>query len=226
MAQAAARKTNWFAIWISVGVVVALVLVSVLVIWMNSAASAPGPRPDGSGIDADTGAIVAGAGSNELDVWFDFYCPHCQDFEEGYGSTVDEMLEQGDVTLNLFPVALPGLNSASGTDFSKRSANAMYCIAETSPDAAYPFMQALFATNPSGAGQTDDELIEMATEAGAGDIGSCVADGTYISFVEEQTQLIPENPATGGAGTPTVVLNGDYITLTGDPEADLVARLN
>ena len=64
------------------------------------------------------------------------------------------------------------------------------------------------------------------TDAGAGDIASCVADGTYISFVEAQTQQIPENPATGGAGTPTVVLNGEYIALTGDPQADLVARLN
>lgn len=224
--MAQARKLNWFAVWISVVVVVVLVLVSVLVIWMNNTAVAPGPRPEGSGINPETGAIVAGSGSNELDVWFDFYCPHCQDFEAGYGSTVDDLLEQGEITINLFPVALPSLNSASGTDFSKRSANAMYCVAEATPDAAYPFMQALFATNPTGPGQTDDELIAMATDAGADDISSCVADGTYISFVEAQTQEIPENPATGSTGTPTVVLNGDYVTLTGDPEADLVARLN
>ncbi|MET0297529.1 MAG: thioredoxin domain-containing protein [Microbacterium sp.] len=226
MAQAQARKPNWFAIWISVAVVVVLVVVSVLVIVFNNAANAPGPRPEGSGIDSDTGAIVAGSGANELDIWFDFYCPHCQEFEELYGPTIDDLLEQGDVTINLLPVALPGLNSASGTDFSKRSANALYCVAETTPDAAYPFMRALFATNPTGAGQTDDELISMASDAGAGDIASCVADGTYISFVEEQTQKIPENPDTGGAGTPTVLVNGEYLTLTGDPQADLVDRMN
>ena len=224
MAQGA-RKVNWFAIWVTAGVVVALALVAVLVVTLNNAGSAPGPRPDSSGIDDETGAIVVGEGANELDIWFDFYCPHCQEFEEAYGSTVDDMLEQGDVTLNLFPVALSGLNTASGTDFSKRSANAMYCVAESTPDAAYPFMQALFATKPSGPGQTDDELIAMAEAAGAGDIELCVTDGTYISFVEEQTAELPANPETGSAGTPTIILNGEFITLTGDPQADLVDRL-
>lgn len=221
----AARKTNWFAIWISVAVVVALVGVGVLVVWMNNQATAPGPRPEGSGINAETGAIVAGSGSNELDVWFDFYCPHCQDFERTYGSTIDDLLENGDITFNMLPVALPGLNTASGTDFSERSANAMYCVAEAQPDAAYPFMQAVFATNPTGPGLTDEELIAMAADAGATGIDTCVADREYVSFVTEQTGKIPPNPATGGAGTPTVVLNGEYVTLTNDPQADLVDAL-
>lgn len=219
------KRSNWFAIWISVGVVVVLVLVTALVIWMNSAASAPGPRPDSSGINSETGAVVVGEGSNELDVWFDFYCPHCQDFEDAYGPTIDDMLEQGDVTLNLFPVALPGLNSASGTDFSKRSANALYCVAESTPDAAYPFMQALFGTHPTGQGQTDEELIAMAADAGATDIDACVTDREYVSFVEDQTREIPADPVTGSAGTPAIVLNGEFVTLTGDPEADLVGAL-
>lgn len=224
MAQAQ-RRFNWFAAGISIAVVVVLVLVVALVVWMNNANSGGGARPDGSGIDSETGAIVVGEGSNSMDLWFDFYCPHCQDFEDEYGSTVDDLLEQGDITLNLFPVALSGLNAASGTDFSKRSANALYCVAEAEPSAAYPFMQALFATHPSGPGQTDEELIAMAADAGASGIDACVTDGEYISFVEDQTTKIPANPTTGSAGTPTVVINGDYVTLTGDPQADLVDRL-
>jgi protein-disulfide isomerase len=223
--MAQAQKTNWFAIWISVAVVAALVLVGALVVWMNNSASAPGPRPAGSGINSETGAIEVGSGSNELDIWFDFYCPHCQDFEREYGSTVDDLLEQGDVQVNLFPVALASLNAASGTDFSKRSANALYCVAEAEPDAAYPFMQAIFATDPTGPGLTDEELIAAASDAGATGIDACVTDREFVDFVDAQTREIPENPTSGGQGTPTVVLNGDFIQLTGDPEADLVARL-
>ncbi|TQJ29727.1 DsbA family protein [Microbacterium sp. SLBN-146] len=223
--MAQAQKTNWFAIWISVGVVAALVLVGALVVWMNNSANAPGPRPAGAGINSETGAIEVGSGSNELDIWFDFYCPHCQDFEREYGSTVDDLLEQGDLQVNLFPVALASLNAASGTDFSKRSANALYCVAEAEPDAAYPFMQAIFATDPTGPGLTDEELIAAASDAGATGIDACVTDREYVDFVDAQTREIPENPETGGQGTPTVVLNGDFIQLTGDPEADLVARL-
>ena len=44
MAQAGARKVNWFAIWVTLGVVVALVLVTVLVVSLNNAAT-PKPLP-------------------------------------------------------------------------------------------------------------------------------------------------------------------------------------
>lgn len=223
--MAQARKANWFAIWTSIGVVVALILVTVLVVWMNNTASAPGPRPDSEGINSETGAIQVGTGSDELDVWFDFYCPHCQQFEKTYGPTIDDLLEEGTITANFFPVALANLNAASGTDFSERSANAMYCVAEAAPDAAYPFMQAVFGTNLSGGGMTDDELIAAAEKAGATGVDACVVDREYVDFVQDQTREIPENPDTGGAGTPTILLNGDWVTLTNNPEADLVAPL-
>ena len=60
MAQAAAGKTNWFAIWVSVAVVVVIALVIGLVVWMNNAATDPGTAPSGSGIDQETGAVVVG----------------------------------------------------------------------------------------------------------------------------------------------------------------------
>lgn len=222
---ATANKTNWFAIWVSVAVVVVIVLVIGLVVFMNNMASAPAARPDSTGINQETGGIAVGDGANEVDVYFDFYCPHCQDFEAAYGPTIEEELEAGSITLNLHPVALSGLNAASGTDFSKRSANALYCVAEEDPTAAFPFYTELFATNPAGAGQTDDELIAMAEAAGATGAAECIADRTWDDLVAEQTQDIPANPETGSAGTPTLVINGDYIAVTGDPAADITANL-
>lgn len=221
----AARRTNWFAIWVSVAVVVVLALVIGLVVWMNNQASAPAARPDSAGINQETGAIVVGEGSNEVDVYFDFYCPHCQDFERAYGPTIEDELEAGSITLNLHPVALSGLNAASGTDFSKRSANAMYCVADDEPTAAFPFYTELFATNPTGPGQTDEELIAMAEAAGSTGAADCIADRTWDDLVAEQTKNIPTDPATGSAGTPTLVVNGEYVGVTGDPAADITARL-
>lgn len=222
---ATANKTNWFAVWISVAVVAALVLIGALVVWMNNSAAAPGETPQGAGINASTGAVVVGEGSNEVDIWFDFYCPHCQDFEEQYGPTINQVLEAGDVTLNLYPVALSGLNAASGTDFSKRSANAMYCIATQDAAAAYTYMENLFALKVTGAGPTDEELIAMAADAGVTGIDECVTGRTYVDFVESQTTKIPASPS-GGQGTPTLVVNGEYVSLTGNPQADVVDRLN
>jgi len=221
----AAGKTNWFAVWVSVVVVAVVAALIILVVWMNNAASAPAVRPDSAGINQTTGAVVVGTGENQIDLFFDFYCPHCQDFEDAYGPTLDEQLEAGTITLNLHPVALTGLNAASGTEFSKRSANALYCVAEDEPTAAYPFMQAVFATHPSGAGLTDEQLVSFADRAGASGIADCIADRTWDDLVAEQTRNIPANPATGGAGTPTVVINDEWIALTNNPQADIVDRL-
>ena len=58
MAQAAAGKTNWFAIWVSVAVVAVVALVIALVVWMNNAATDPGTPPSGSGVNQETGAVV------------------------------------------------------------------------------------------------------------------------------------------------------------------------
>ncbi|MFS0868214.1 DsbA family protein [Microbacterium sp. 179-B 1A2 NHS] len=226
MAQAAAGKTNWFAIWISVAVVAVLALVIGIVVVMNNAATAPAARPDSAGIDESTGAVVVGTGANEIDVWVDFYCPHCQDFEDVYGPTLEEQLGDESVTLNIHPVALNSLNAASGTDFSKRSANALFCVAADEPVAAFPFYTSVFAEKPSGAGLTDEQLVEHAEAAGSMGAAECIADRTWDDLVAEQTETIPADPETGGAGTPTVFVNGERITLTGDAEADIVARLN
>ena len=60
---APARKTNWFAIWVTIGVVVALVVVGVVVLTMNKAAVTPSDPPKSANIDTETGAIVIGAGA-------------------------------------------------------------------------------------------------------------------------------------------------------------------
>lgn len=222
---AVAGKTNWFAIWISVAVVAVLAVVIGVVVVMNNAATAPAARPDSAGIDETTGAVVVGTGETQVDLYVDFYCPHCQDFEDVYGADIEEQLEAGAITLNVHPVALSGLNAASGTDFSKRASNAMYCVADAEPTAAFPFYVDVFAEKPSGAGLTDDELVAAAEAAGAPDAADCIADRTWDDLVAEQTTSIPENPETGSAGTPTLLVDGEYVAVTGDPQADLLSRI-
>jgi len=222
---AAGNKTNWFAIWVSVAVVVVLVGVGGLVWWMNSSATSPGAAPESSAVEAETGAIVVGDGPDEVELWMDFYCPHCQDFEDLYGPAISDLVESGDITLRLQPVALSGLNAASGTEFSSRSASAMYCVAEEAgAEAAYDFMTAVFATHPSGQGLTNDELTQFAADAGAPDAGPCIADETHAKFAMSQSQKLPESDQ-GSAGTPTMLVNGEYVTITGDVAADLTDRL-
>lgn len=221
----AARKTNWFAVWVSVAVVVVLLVVGGLVVWMNNQAGGPGATPQGATVDSETGAISIGSGDDVVTTWFDFYCPHCQDFEAVYGPTIDGLVEDGSITLELQPVALAGLNTASGTDFSARSGSALYCVADANGEAVLPFFNALFATNPTGPGQSNEELAQMAADAGAPGAAECITGNTYNKFVLAQAAKLPENPTTGQAGTPTLLINGEYVQVTGDVNADLTARL-
>ncbi|GAA5035460.1 DsbA family protein [Microbacterium fluvii] len=222
----AARKTNWFAIWISLAVVVVLVLVAGLVIWMNNQSSAPGEVPDSAGINQETGAIAVGDGSNVLDTYIDFMCPICGQFEELYGETIEGLVNDGSITLNIHPISI--LDRASmGTEFSTRSANAAYCVAEAQPESSLAFLQAMFANQPeeSTEGLTDAQILDIAAQAGVTGIDDCVADQTYADFVATMTDQTPVQPGASGIGTPTVLLNDEFVTLTGDPQADLVDAL-
>ncbi len=212
MAQAAAGKTNWFAIWVSVAVVAVVAVVIGLVVWMNNAATDPGTAPSGSGIDQSTGAIVVGTGEQTLDTYVDFMCPICNSFEQTYGPEILDLVNNGTITLNIHPISI--LDRASqGTAFSTRAANAMYCVAEADPDAAVPFMQAMYAKQPeeNSTGLTDAEILDIAKSVGVTGIDSCVTDGTYKSFVTAMTQKTPIQPGSTGIGTPTLAINGTVI---------------
>lgn len=220
---AAQGKTNWFAIWISAAVVAVLVIGTVLVVTLNNAASGPGAAPEGDSI-TESGAIVVGDGPDQVYLWFDFACPHCQQFEGIYGPEIEQLVADGAITLHLQPVALSTLNAASGTDFSARSASALYCVAQAEPSAALPFMTTVMNAQASGAGFTDEQLIAYAEGVGVSDASECITDAPYKKFALAQAAELPKD-ASGSAGTPTLVVNGERIDITGSVEADITDRI-
>lgn len=226
MAQAAAGKTNRFAIWVSVAVVAIVALVIALVVWMNNSANDPGTLPTGSGIDQTTGAIIVGEGEQSLDTYIDFMCPICGQFEQTYGEEILDLVNAGTITLNIHPIAILDRYS-QGTEFSTRAANAMYCVAEADPDAAVPFMQAMFEGQPeeNSTGLTDEQILAIAKDAGVTGIDSCVTDGTYTDFVAAMTQDTPVQPGSSGIGTPTLAVNGEVISNSTIPATGQFATL-
>lgn len=203
---AAKSNTNWFAIGISIAVVIVLVVLGGLVVFLNNQANDPGTAPQSAIINDETGAIVFGDGEDTVDTYVDFMCPICGDFEDAYGEQLQTAAANGDITLNIHPVAI--LNHLSqNTEFSTRAGSAMYCVAAESPDSTLDFFNTLFANQPeeNSAGLTDDELAAMAEQAGAGAAADCIADGTYTDFVDSQTDVHEIS------GTPTVEIDGERI---------------
>lgn len=207
--MAAARSnTNWFAIGISIAVVVVLVVLGGVVVFLNNQANAPGVAPESAIVNDETGAIVFGDGEDTVDTYVDFMCPLCGDFEKSYGEQLQTAAANGDITLNIHPVSI--LNRLSqNTEFSTRAGGAMYCVAAEAPDAALDYFNALFANQPEeqSTGLSDDELATLAKDAGADAAADCIADGTYMDFVDSQTD------AHDIAGTPTVEVNGKRLDL-------------
>jgi protein-disulfide isomerase len=220
------RKTNWFAIWISVAVVAVLIVVGVVVAIVNNQATAAGDVPSGSNIDSKTGAIHVGEGDDTLATYIDFMCPVCNNFEQTYGSSVQRLVDDGTITLDIHPISILD-RSSQGTQYSTRAANAMYCVAVQDPDASAPFMQAMFENQPaeSTPGLTDDQILDIASGVGVTDIDACVHDGTYSEYVAEMTGKTPVQPGANGIGTPTIAVNGQVIANSSLPDPLRLATL-
>lgn len=233
--KGSANRTNWFAIWISVAVVVVLVAVGGVVVWLNAAANGPGALPTASNVNTDTGAIAVRAGTGAsaspgaspgpgtMDTYVDFMCPVCNQFEKTYGASVSSLVDAGTITLNIHPISI--LDRASqGTKFSTRAASAMYCVAVADPSKSLAFMQAMYANQPAenSSGLTNAQIVGIATGAGATNATDCINAERYAKYVTAMTPKTPIAPGSQGIGTPTIAINGKVIansTLPSNPAA-------
>ena len=231
---AAAKNRSVFAVIISIVVVIAVAVVAVLVYMMNKAATEPAAAPTSANgetaavvINEDTGAIEIGKGEKTVTEYIDFLCPICNMAHAAYDDTLSELIAKDEITLEIVPTNL--LSGRTTTDYSTRSASAGYCVAENDPDAFYPFMDVLFDEQPAegGAGLTNEELVKLAKKAGAKNSNECITDEKYGDFAAEQTEKMPIMPGATGRATPTILVNGEFVTPQGSfsPENDLLANL-
>ena len=136
--------------------------------------------------------------------YIDFICPVCKNFETQYNETLTNLRNEGKITVEYRPLGF--LDRQSTTNYSSRAANAAACVVNESPEKYAEFVNVLFENQPAegGAGLSDDDLKNMATDIGA-DIDSCVDEKTYRPWVKYTTQ---QAAAIGVTGTPTVFVDG------------------
>lgn len=210
MAKAAARKTNWFAIWTSVIVAVIVIGAGVAVVIGNSVATSSGTAPAASNLDKDSGALLFGEGKNRVETYIDFQCPACNQFEGAYGEQLAELADNNDITLAVHPVAILDRFSM-GTNYSSRAANAYYCVADTDSSKLQEFTTTMFANQPAEntSGLTDEQIVGFAKDLGV-DITTCQQEAKFSKYVTWSTKKLPTNPATGSGATPTIVIDDEY----------------
>ncbi|MDA1360689.1 thioredoxin domain-containing protein [Glycomyces luteolus] len=209
--QAAEARRRKIVFGVAIGA--AVVLIGGLLvwgIWMNSKPEYEVNEP--SAAVTDTYAVQIGDGPVEIDLYIDYMCPACNQFESAYAEQIQSWVDDGSVTVNYHPLTILDRLS-SGTEYSSRAAAAAVCAADAGEQQFLDYTLALYANQPAenSEGLTDEELIAIGTDdVGLGaDWQSCVEDETYRGWVQEGNANATGEQ--GVSGTPTAKVNGEVV---------------
>jgi len=219
-------------------IVVSLAILAVVALVLINSVKTPGPGPrnmlsDGilinQGFTATPTAALKPGGEPvpnvqdktsdviHIQMYVDYFCPVCGDFEKANGDQLTTWLETGAANVEIFPMAI--LDRASqGTKYATRAANAAACVADASPDQYYDFHNILFENQPeeNTAGLTDEQLIGLTKEAKVSSpkvIANCIDDQKFKNWVADARARAQNGPIANSnvdkvTGTPTVIVNG------------------
>lgn len=233
-------KRNKVLIQSSLAVVVVAVI-AVVTVFIIGSLRPPGPGPanmqsDGIKIgegfeavrtpalgaeDEPTPSAANPDGIPAIDIFIDYSCPACAQFEQAYGPLFRTWLESGTATVEYHILSFRDAQTA-GTRYATRSGNSAACVAEHSPDAFFEFNELLLATQPLPPAKyelTNTELVQVVRASGAENVDAieqCIKDETFANWLSKATARamstgpLPvrnsEIPRIGG--TPTVLVNG------------------
>lgn len=233
------KKERRTKILLQGGIVIAalaIIAVIALVIFNSIRPAGPGPLNMASdGIQLSQGAIATetpalaadeqpvpnvrdeASGVLDIQMYVDYLCPICGAFEATNGEYISSLLENGNTTVEVHPIAILDRLS-QGTKYSTRASNAAACVANFSPNQFYDFHNLLFANQPAEntTGLTDDQLIDLTVQAGVenpDDIAACIRDQSFKGWTATATTRalngpIPNSNVDKVTGTPTVIVNG------------------
>ena len=153
----------------------------------------------------------------DIQMYIDYQCPYCQQFEATNGDYLSGLVENGGATVEIHPIAILD-NASLGKKYSTRATNAAACVANFSPNQYWDFNRIMFENQPpeSTEGLTDDQIIALTEQAGvekADEIAQCINDQTFKGWVAAATSRalagpIPNSDVAQIKGTPTVIVNG------------------
>ncbi|MFE3544125.1 DsbA family protein [Nocardia sp. NPDC059177] len=216
-AAEAADKRRKVAIQIGVAaVLVALIAAIGIGIAVNKSDSDTDPTtitaaqlPATGGSVTDTGTVRIGNPDAPVKVRVvaDLQCPACQKFEAANGEALAQAAADGTAVVEYQIISF--LDKASTNQYSSRAANASFCVAKSDPSKYQTWLQTMFEqqTPEGGAGHTDDELVDIATEVGYTDpaVATCIREKPYTDYVKQVTQA---TLSSGVESTPAVFING------------------
>jgi protein-disulfide isomerase len=173
-----------------------------------------------AGVTAEGDGVVIGHGPVRVDIFVDFLCPYCRQFELSAGPALAKLVAGGQASLVYHPMNF--LDGASTTRYSTRAAASSGCAAD---QGRFPeYANALFVNQPpeGSAGLADAELTAIGQSVGlTGEAFSrCVLDSPYLDWPTYVTERATE---LGVEATPTVVVAGTAVEPGAQPITAAVA---
>lgn len=189
----------------------------------GNAAVPKGATADGNGILLYP-SVKPSSGAKTLNVYEDFQCPICEQFETNNGKQMNAMAKAGEVKVTVHIMSF--LDDKLGNDSSKRAANAAFCAADADRFAEYH--STVYANQPTteGTGYTDAQLKSFGKTAGISGsaldtFNKCVTDQKYKDYVNLTETKSGKN---GVNGTPTFFINDKELSNTGDGYTKLLTQ--
>ena len=216
-AQARAKRLQRIILVAAIvlGLVVIGVVGTIVVSQLNKGGTAAGTNSsvpvnatsDASGIVVNPGTFTDGV--PKVEVFLDYQCPVCKQFETQFGTTLDDMATKGEIQLIYRTMTF--LDNKLRNDSSLKAGIAAACADNAGAYSAYH--NAIFAGQPTneGTGYTTQQLrVDFAGTAGiTGDkltgFQQCYDSRTTQSFVEGTNE---KAAADGVNSTPTIMVNG------------------
>ncbi len=207
-AQKAADRRRKVTLWTTIGVVLVLVVAG-LTGWVVIASQNKGKVATPSvAVDSGT-AFTVGSGPVVIDLYEDFMCPICHEFETQSGATIKQLVSQNKVTVRYHPVAILD-SSSNGTNYSTRASGAAAAAAEGGKFIEYHDI--LYQNQPSeGSNGLDNaKLISLGRQVGLTStaFSDAVDNKTYDKWADQVTDTFAKR---GYTGTPTVLVAGKQL---------------
>lgn len=177
------------------------------------------------GIVYDTAAAggkpAADAKPVSVELYEDFQCPACLQFEQQSGAFLKEQVNSGAITITYRPFSFLDEMGGSPNEYSHRSTNVALCALDEGGVADYVKVHDyLYQNQPEERtnGPENADLIEAVEGLGVTGIDECVRTGKFRPWIDEAKDAGSER---GVSSTPTVYVDGKQVE---SPSPDALAK--
>ena len=156
---------------------------------------------------------TAAATKSTVQIWEDFQCPKCGEFEQAQGAAIQQLAADGKIYLVYRPASFLDGKLPQSNLSSARATSAWGCAIDAGVGESYH--NVVFSNQPAteGTGYTDDQLLAFGKDAGLSgatydSFASCVGAHTYLGWAANSAGAFVDSAVPG---TPNVQIDGTEI---------------